>query len=178
MNRPSVLHTFALCERSGCGRRCIGTMHNARARRCTSTLHRDDLSQVQSIIGLISRAAPCSRAHAHAPETAPAHAPTPCTDAIKLRLLSRPSLREVRHTLRLICCNGRDAVHDRRHTFDRCGRHNAHSAPISSTLINASSLQLPKIEACIELGDPRLIRKEQCRGNENNDAVGGDQRRL
>ena len=82
--RPSVLHTFALCERSGCGRRCIGTMHNARARRCTSTLHRDDLSQVQSIIGLISQAAPCSRAHAHAPETAPAHAPTPCTTRVSL----------------------------------------------------------------------------------------------
>ena len=66
-------------------------------------------------------------------------------DAIKLRLLSRPSLREVRHTLRLICCNGRDAVHDRRHTFDRCGRHNAHSAPISSTLINASSVRTPMV---------------------------------
>jgi hypothetical protein len=36
----------------------------APAPRCTSTLHRNDLSQVQSIVGLIGRAAPCPRAHA------------------------------------------------------------------------------------------------------------------
>ena len=54
---------MGVCERSGCGRRCTGTMHNAPTPRRTSTLHRNDLSQVQSIVGLISRAAPCSRAH-------------------------------------------------------------------------------------------------------------------
>ena len=45
---------------------CTGT-------RCTSTLRRNDLSHGQSIVGLISRAAPCQGPMHHAPENAPAH---------------------------------------------------------------------------------------------------------
>ena len=70
-------------ERSAVAQGAPRASEHAPAPRCTSTLHRNDLSQVQSIVGLISRAAPCRGPMHHAPDYAPAHAPSrtraPCT---------------------------------------------------------------------------------------------------
>ena len=62
-------------ERSAVAQGAPRASEHAPAPRCTSTLHRNDLSQVQSIVGLISRAAPCRGPMHHAPDYAPAHAP-------------------------------------------------------------------------------------------------------